>query len=293
MKTTLSLLLLLGYLGSLSVLNAQEAESKTKTANDLEELLHQRKITLQNYQPAVKKAAIALQDLKKYDSIRVLFEKYQKGLRTVQRMYAMTQAINQHKFSDYQELNGLLKNTQYNIGTDWINQQNLPRYLPNIQIVFKKYSAVITPVAKEAAIKLSFSQYLLKMYHKRTKELESEYRIKWAGLVSLYDAIRSLYVIKKSVTPMLQNGVVENEFERVRKGRIYRPGMKVYKRYIQLIKNVGFYRDKLQYIRKAELFLYKMRDLYHAKNTKTFGKILRKVKDVENIESMMMKYQVE
>ena len=34
---------------------------------------------------------------------------------------------------------------------------------------------------------------------------------------------------------MLQNGVVANEFERVRKSRIYRPGLKVYKRYLLLM----------------------------------------------------------
>lgn len=265
----------------------------TAIVDDLEILLEKQKNKLHALEKQVKKADTVLQDLKKYDSIRSLFDTYRQGFETIDRMLQYIQTINQGGFTNYQGLNALIKQTEYNIGTNWVNAQNLKRYLPNIRIVFKEHSANLFPEAQAAAVKLGFAKYLIKIHRQRQKEFKLEYQIGWNNLISLYDAIRSLYVIKKTVTPMLQAGVVESEFERVRKSRIYRPGMKVYKRYISLIKNATLFRDKIRYIKKGKLFLYKMRDIYHAKNTRTFGKLLKKVKKVSNIESLMMAYEVE
>ncbi|HAS42936.1 MAG TPA: hypothetical protein DCS93_20820 [Microscillaceae bacterium] len=270
-----------------------QAETTTASIDDLEILLEKRKYKLLEQEKIVQKADTVLQDLKKYDSIQSLFETYQQGQETISKMFRYTQDINKGQFTDYQGLNGLLKKTDYNIGTDWVTAQNFKRFLPNIRIVFKEHSAKLLPKAQEAAIKLGFAEYLIKIHRKRENEFKIEYQVGWNNLISLYDAIRSLYVIKKTVTPMLQAGVVESEFERVRKSRIYRPGMKVYKRYILLIKNEELYRDKIHYIKKAKIFLYKMRDIFHAKNTKTFGKLLKKVKKVSNIESLILAYNVE
>ncbi|OJJ17057.1 hypothetical protein BKI52_30545 [marine bacterium AO1-C] len=270
-----------------------QAETTTAVIDDLEILLEKRKYKLSEQEKKVQKADTVLQDLKKYDSIRSLFEAYKQGSEVIGKMFQYTQAINKGQFTDYQGLNTLLKQTDYNIGTDWVNAQNFKRYLPNIRIVFKEHSSKLLSKAQEAAIKLGFAEYLIEIHRRREKEFQIEYQVGWNNLVSLYDAIRSLYVIKKTVTPMLQAGVVESEFERVRKSKIYRPGMKVYKRYILLIKNEELYRDKIRYIKKAKVFLYKMRDIYHAKNTRTFGKLLKKVKKVSNIESLILAYDVE
>ena len=290
MKTINQFFLLVCCIGF--VANSQGQDSLA-TAHDAEALLQKRHAILKNYEAVVTQAENALHDLRKDDSVKVLFEEYYHGYRLINQMHGLAKAINQGKFTDYQGLNDLIKTAQYNVGAAWINAENLKRYLPNIELVFKEYSKKILPVAREAAVKLSFSQYLIKIHRKREKELEIEYQIKWVNLVSFYDAIRTLYVIKKTVRPMLQSGVVENEFERVRKSRISRPAMKVYKRYIKQIKNTPLYRDKLTYIKKTYAFVSKLRDFYYAKNTRLFGKILKRVKDVNNIESLMMQYDTE
>jgi len=286
-------LIIMGWSSILAHPLFAQAETTTTKIDDLEILLEKRKYKLQEQQKKVQKADTILQDLKKYDSIRSLFETYQQGQATIDKMFRYTQAINKGQFTDFPGLNGLLKQTDYNIGTNWVNAQNFERFLPNIRTVFKEHSAELLPKAQEAAIKLGFAEYLIKIYRQRENEFKLEYQVGWNNLVSLYDAIRSLYVIKKTVTPMLQAGVVESEFERVRKSKIYRPGMKVYKRYILLIKNEKLYRDKIRYIKKAKIFLYKMRDLYHAKNTRNFGKMLKKVKKISNIESLILAYDVD
>lgn len=291
MKILFYLLVLGCVLGCMYPLYAQE--TTTPLANDLEGILQKRKEVLAQYAEDVSKADSALQDLKKYDSIRSLFTAYNYGYQSITRMHRYIQDINQNKFDDYKGINAAINQTDYNIGTNWVDAQNIKRYLPNIRIVFKKHSDKLLPKAHDAAIKLGFADYLIKIHRKREKEFQLEYQISWNNLISLYDAIRSLYVIKKTVTPMLQAGVIESEFERVRKSRIYRPGMKVYKRYIDTIKREELYRDKLRYITKAKIFLYKLRDIYHAKNTRIFGKILKKVKNVSNIESLIMAYEVE
>ena len=291
MKTSVYLLVLSCLLGCMLPLYAQEAT--TPLSDDLEDILQKRKEVLAQYGENVSKADSALQDLKKYDSIRSLFRAYNHGYQSISQMHRYIQDINQNKFDDYKGINTVINQTDYNIGTNWVHAQNIKRYLPNIRIVFKKHSSKLLPKAQDAAIKLGFADYLIKIHRKREKEFQLEYQANWNNLVSLYDAIRSLYVIKKTVTPMLQAGVVESEFERIRKSRIYRPGMKVYKRYINIIKGEELYRDKLRYITKAKIFLYKLRDIYHAKNTRTFGKILKKVKNVSNIESLIMAYEVE